>query len=68
MKKLIALILAVVMCISIFAGCGNNNEEVAKEPEATPEVTPEATPEAVEGDEVSTLLCDEPTKLVVYGN
>ena len=69
MKKLIALILAVVMCISIFAGCGNNNEEVANQPEATPEATSgaEAT-EAVEGDEVSTLLCDEPTKLVVYGN
>lgn len=54
MKKYIAMLLALIMCLALCA-CGGNNETVAEEsaqedvieatPEATAEPTPESTPE-----------------------
>ena len=52
MKKLIALLLAVVLCVGIFTGCNKPNTD----------------PTTPSGGEGSSLLCDKPTKLVVYGN
>lgn len=49
MKKLIALILAICMCCSIFAGCGNSSE-----PAATPD---NASPSAEKKDVTINILC-----------
>jgi len=50
MKKSIAILLALIMCISILAACGKEEAPPAPtpEPEAASESTPEPTPEPVE--------------------
>lgn len=60
MKKTLALILALLMMVSLFAGCGQSEEpapEATPEatPEAAPEVAPEATPEAAPAEEINYL-------------
>ena len=44
MKKYLALTLAIVMCLSLFVGCGAKQAEAS--PEATPAVSPAASPAA----------------------
>ena len=48
MKKITAILLALLLCLS-FAACGNTNKaEVTPTPEATPTATPEPTEEPTE--------------------
>lgn len=70
-KKLLALLLGTVMGLSVVA-CGNNAEvnngsAVSKESESTA-VTESQVDASTENTESSTLLCDEPTKLIIYCN
>lgn len=53
MKKIVALMLSVVMCMAMFAGCGSDN--TAKETEAAGETTANAGETAGEGTDASGL-------------
>lgn len=50
MKKLLAIVLAAILCLGLMAGCGQTTiiVNMGDDAEATPETTPEATPEATE--------------------
>ena len=44
MKKILALLLALIMCMGIFAACGEEKEPAAKDPVDTPADKPEDKP------------------------
>ena len=60
MKKLLALLLAVVMCVGIFAGCGGAEPAATPAPAAEPAAEAEPAPEAE-----AVVTASEDTPLVV---
>ncbi|MBO5068901.1 MAG: extracellular solute-binding protein [Roseburia sp.] len=70
MKKLMSLILVGTMCLGMFAcGTTNNEQQSGSEKDTTVAESSENVADTAATEEsTSTLLCDEPTTLIVYGN
>lgn len=73
MKKLLAILLVLVMCLSIFTACSSNETTTDSSSDTSASTTDSktdaaTTDESSVSEENSSLLCDEPTKLVVYCN
>ncbi|MGN0997975.1 MAG: extracellular solute-binding protein [Faecousia sp.] len=67
MKKLLAILLAMILCIGIFAACGQG-ETPATTTAATSGSDATTNNEPATEPPASTKLCDKPTKLYVYDN
>lgn len=57
-KKMLSILLASAMCISLLAGCGSTSEDSASETTETEETTDESTEETTESTEEETTSGD----------
>ncbi len=68
-KKVVCLLLALTLCMGIFAGCGNNSTSSSSTPAAssaapassaaTDESTPESTPASTSGEKIDPTACED---------